>query len=326
MIWTAIETVIAIFLMIGAGIFISWRKWVTEEGAKILPHIIIKIALPCMIIFYTSTYITREQLLDSWLPLLLVFAVVPVTFYLGRLVAKLFRVPKGKRGVFDAMFSFSNSIFIGFPVALALFKEPGIPFAMFYYLANTTYFWTLGFYSICRDADAIKGVVTKVSAKEIIKKIITPPMVTIVVMFIVILSGITLPSLVVKTAQYLNGLTTPLSLIFMGCMIYSYGKTCVSFEKGIVPVLLGRYLVAPGLLFAASMGVTALFSTQFTTIDFTLMRNVFTVQGGLPVMAQTSIITSLYGADSEYATKSFFWTTLVSLVMIPAYMVLFHSI
>lgn len=326
MVWTAIETVVAIFLMIGAGIFISWRKWVPAEGSNILPHIIVKIAVPCMIIYYTSTYLTSRELLDSWLPLLLVFAVVPVTFLIGKLMARLFRIPRTKRGVFEAMFPFSNSIFIGFPVALALFKEPGIPFAMFYYLANTIYFWTLGFYAIRRDADAIKGVATKVSAKDILKKLITAPIVTIIVMFGITLLGIRLPSVVVKTAQYLNGLTTPLSLIFMGCMIYSYGKTCVSFEKGIAPVLIGRYLVAPGLLFAASIAVTALFSTRFTTIDFTLMRNVFTVQAGLPVMAQTSIITSLYGADTEYATKSFFWTTAVSLVMIPAYMVLFHSI
>jgi predicted permease len=52
------------------------------------------------------------------------------------------------------------------------------------------------------------------------------------------------------------------------------------------------------------------------------MRNVFTVQMGLPVMMQTTIVSELYGADVEYATKNVLLTTLVSLVTIPLYMIL----
>lgn len=325
MIWTALQTVIMIFAMIGVGIFISWRKWATAETAKFLPKIIINVALPCMIIYFFSEKLERRELLDSWLPLLIVFAAAPLSFLLGKLVAALFRIPKTRRGVFAVMFPFSNSMFIGLPVAQALFGERGIPFALFYYLANTTFFWTLGYYSIRRDADIIGNKQSAISFSGVVKKLITPPTVTLGVMFALVLSGLELPALIVNTAEHINGLTTPLSLIFMGILIHDMGTKCVTFERDLIPVMLGRFLLAPGLLFAVCAAVSPLFSGALA-IDFTLMRNVFTVQAGLPVMTQTSIIASHYGADAGFATKGFFWTTLVSLLTIPAYMLLFEMI
>lgn len=344
MVWTAAETVLSIFIMIGAGIFISWKKWVTPESMKIFPKIIINIAMPCMIIYFFSDpeYITRQKLLDSWRPLLIVFAIVPATFFLGKLVAVIFRIPKTRRGVFAALFPFSNSIFIGLPVATALFGTEGIPYAIYYYLANTVFFWTLGFYSIRRDADVINGTGGKIGFQELMKKLISPPTITLIIMFAVVFSGLDIPGLMkaatgfdpasffviiaVKTAGYLNNLVTPLSLIFMGCMIYSFRKDCVGFERDLVPVLLGRYIIAPGLLFAACVIEISLFGGQFGSIRPELMRNVFTVQAGLPAMTNISIVAENYGADSGFATKSFFWTTAVSLLTIPAYMILFSLI
>jgi predicted permease len=326
MVWTAAETVLSIFIMIAAGIFVSWKKWVTAETMKIFPKVIINIALPCMIIYFFSEKLERQQLLDAWLPLLIVFTTVPVSFFLGKLIAVIFRVPKTRRGIFAVMFPFSNSMFIGLPVAQALFGDSGIPFALFYYLANTTFFWTLGYYSIRKDADRINGTDCKVSFKEVIKKLITPPIITLIIMFAVVFSGLKLPGIIVTPAEYLNGLTIPLSLIFMGCLIYSFGIKTVRPEKGIIPVMLGRYIIAPGMLFAASAAAISLFGAQFQSIDMIMMRNVFTVQSGLPTMSQTSIVASHCGADAEFATKCFFWTTAVSLLTIPAYMLLFSII
>jgi predicted permease len=312
--------------MIAAGIFISWKRWVTAETMKIFPKIIINVALPCMVIYFFSEKLDRQQLFESWLPILMVFIIVPLTFVLGKLVAAVFRIPKTRRGVFAALFPFSNSIFIGLPVATALFGDAGIPFAIYYYLANTTFFWTLGFYYIRRDTDAISGNENKIGFVDVIKKLASPPIITLVVMFAVVFSGLKLPGLIVTTAEKISGIITPLSLIFMGCMIYSYGRKCIGFEKDLVPVMLGRFIIAPGLLFAASMLAVNLFGGQFGSIDPELMRNVFTLQAGLPAMTNIAIVAENYGADSGFATKSFFWTTAVSLLTIPAYMLLFSFI
>lgn len=325
MMWQAVEAVFVIFIMIGAGIFVSWKKWVSEDVAKAFPKLIIFLALPCTVITSFTTYVSSDQLRQSWLPLSIIFVVVPVTFLMGKLVAIICRIPKTRHGVFTVLFSFSNSVFIGFPVARALFVE-GMPFAVFYYLANTTFFWVLGYYVIRKDADLISGKHTKVSVKEIVKKLITPPMITILVMVVVVLSGLRLPNIILKPAEYIGGLTSPLSLMFMGCMIYNIGFRDMKYEKGIGAVLFGRFILIPIFCFAVCTLVILFVPDQSTTIDMALMRKVFTMQIGLPVMTQTVILSEMYGADVKYATKNVVWTTTISLISIPAYWLLLQYI
>jgi len=326
MVWQAIEAVLVIFILIGVGVLVSWRGWVSRETAKVFPKLIIYLSLPCTVITSFTTHFTREQLAESWLPVVLIFAVVPVSFVIGLLAAKIFRIQKQRRGVFTVLFAFSNSVFIGFPVAQALFGGEGMPFAVYYYLANTTYFWLLGYYVIRRDADALSGQHSKITATEVLKKLVSAPIITIFVMVVVVLAGIRLPDLILTPAKYIGGMTSPLSLLFMGCTIYHVGLKGMKYQKGIGAVMLGRFLVIPALCFGVCMLATRLMAGALAGIDLTMMRNVFTMQIALPVMTQTVIISELYGADVEYATKGVVWTTLASLVTIPAYMVLFQYI
>jgi predicted permease len=326
MIWNSIQAVVVIFLLIGTGILATWRKWITPQIADAFPKILINLAVPCTAIYYFYTNFSREQLLTAWIPLLVMAVAYPAAYGVGKLFAVIFRIPKTRRGLFTVLFSYSNSIFIGLPVAHALFGDPGIPYAMYYYLGNTTFFWILGYFGIRHDADVINGCQTRISAKEILKKLAIPPIIAIIVMFGVVLLQIPLPDFVVNTAGYLSDLTTPLSLIFMGSVIYEAGLRDLGFDKNIASVLFGRFLLIPGLVFLLSQLAIILFSPGGTTTELALMRNVFAIQAGLPVMTQTVILSRLYGADVKFATKSFIWTTLVSVITIPAYMLLFQYI
>jgi len=325
MIWQSVQAVVVIFLLLGAGLLAAWRKWITPEVAEAFPKLLINLAVPCMVVYHFSGF-DRSELLIAWRALAVLAAAYPASYFLGKAFAVLFRVPVTRRGLFSVLFSFSNSMFIGLPVALALFGDPGLPFAMYYYLANTTFFWVLGYYVIRRDADIISGRRTRISAGEILKKLAIPPIIAIIVMFGVVLAGISLPDFVVKTARYLSDLTTPLSLLFMGSMIWETGPGGLSFEKDIGIVFIGRFLLVPAVIFFASEAGMALFPAGGASADLTLMRNVFTVQAGLPVMTQTVILSRMYGADAEFATKSFIWTTLSSIITIPACMVMFQYI
>lgn len=326
MVWQAVEAVLVIFLMISAGIFVSWKKWVSRETANVFSKLVIYVTLPCTVINNFMTHFSKSELQGAWLPLVTIFAVMPITFIVGRLFAKLFRIPETKRGVFTVLFSFSNSVFIGFPVAEALFGEAGMPYAVYFYLANTTFFWLLGYYAIRKDADILSGNHSKVSVKEIAGKLATPPIITILIMFVVVLLGLRLPDMIISTARYIGGMTSPLSLMFMGCMIYSVGIKGMKYEKGVGPMMFGRFLLIPAICFSVITLVISLTAPQGPSAEMVMMRNVFTVQSGLPVMTQTVIVAELYGADVKYATKSVVWTTVASLLTIPAYMVLFQYI
>jgi hypothetical protein len=326
MIWDSIQAVIVIFVLIGAGVFVAWRKWVPPQVAGAFPKVLVNLAVPCMVIYHFYTSLSRERVFEAWLPLLVLAVAYPVSYFLGRFFAVLVRVPKTRRGVFTVLFSFSNSMFIGFPVAQALFGDPGMPYAMYFFLVNTTFFWVLGYHAIRRDADIIHGVTSQISVMEILKKLATPPIITILAMFAVVMLQIPLPFFVLSAAGYMGSLTTPLSLIFMGCVIYEAGPEGLKIERNIGPVLIGRFALIPAVCFIICQLAIMLFPFGGPATELVLMRNVLTVQAGLPVMTQTVILSQLYGADVPFATKSFIWTTLVSVVTIPAYMVLFQYI
>ena len=323
MIWQSAQPIIVIFLLIGMGVLVAGLKWVSRDVARVFSKVVINLAVPGTLVYNFSANFTRQQLLGAWLPLLVIFLVMPLTFFVGRLFAALLRIPQGRRGVFAVLFSLSNSMFIGFPVAQALFGDPGMPYAVFYYLANTTVFWTLGYLAIRSDADILTGSVSRVGFGDVMKKLITPPIITVVVMFIIVLTDIKLPDFMLETSKFLGGMTTPLSLVFTGCMLYYIGPKGLRFEKGMASVLIGRFVLIPALCFGVCMLAIA-FSPQQGGLY--LMRDVFTVQMGLPAMMQTTIVAELYGADVEFATKNVLSTTLFSLLTIPAYMILISII
>jgi predicted permease len=202
-------------------------------------------------------------------------------------------------------------------------------YAVYYYLANTTCFWTLGYLLIRRDADCISGEKSRIGAGEVLKKLVTPPLITILVMFGVILSGLHLPQFVLTVCEYGGGLTTPLSLIFTGCMIWEAGVKSLKYERGIGAAMAGRFVVNPAMclgLCALAISLLSSGASQAQLSELTLMRNVLTTQIGLPAMTLTVIVSQRYGADALYATRGLIWTTIASLITIPATVLLFELI
>lgn len=332
---SGIQAVIVIFVLIGIGMFVSWRKWVTPDVAKAFPRIIINIAMPCTVVsslygnFVAADETTQAQNIAPWIPLVIAFAALIVSFLLALLVARILRVPRERRGVFTVLFSFSNSVFIGFPVAQALFGDPGMTYAVYYYIANTTCFWTIGYIMIRRDADFLHGETSRIGVAEILRKLATPPLIAILITFGVILTGLRLPSFVLDICKYGGGLTTPLSLLFTGCMIYEAGLSGIKYEKGMGTVLLGRFALTPALCFGVCILAILLLKPgmpQANVQEITLMRNVLTVQTGLPVMTQSVIVAQHYGADARFATRGMVWTALASLLTIPLTVLLFQVI
>ncbi len=324
MLLNSLEAVFIIFVIIGVGLFVSWRKWVSRETAKALPKIIINISLPATIAYNIYQDFPKERLINAWLPLLIIFAVTVAVYYLAMLAAWLLRIPRHRRGVFIVSMAFSNSSFIGFPVAVALFGEEGMLYAVLYFLAGLVTFWLIGNYAIERDADAANGHAQLKSIGQSIKKLAQPPTVATVIIFIIILAGIKLPDFILSTAKYIGDLNTPLSLIFIGCMIYNMGFAGMKWEKDLAPVLLGRFVVVPLVCFVLSTLGVLLF-TPTLTAEHIFMREVFVVQIGLPALMQTVISAEVYGADTEFATKCIFYTTALSLITIPAFMLLLSA-
>ncbi|HAA64669.1 MAG TPA: malate transporter, partial [Thermoanaerobacter sp.] len=131
--------------------------------------------------------------------------------------AETFKIKKGRKGVFVVIFSLSNTIFVGLPMAQALFGDIATPYALLYYMANTTILWTLGVYSVIRD---VNGKERNVENWDTIKRIFNPPLLGFIIGVIFVLANISLPKFLFESFRMIGNLTTPLSIFYIGIVIH----------------------------------------------------------------------------------------------------------
>lgn len=341
----AVHIVLSIFLMIGIGMFLVAIGWLKDEHGELLSRLVVKVALPCMIISNMFANYTRDSLASSVVGIIIPAASLLVTMGLGRLCAKVLKLKKGQVGVFTCMFTFSNSVFIGLPVSQALFGEAVTPYTLLYYIANTFIFWTLGYALMRKDgglpeekadyrmipAYLAAGKKAKTdpafaparAAMTKLSKVIPLPLLFFLGSLILILLGVKLPKFIADATGYVSKLVTPMSLFYTGMILMRmFRAKRVRWQKGYFGVLAGRFVAAP-LLLLASVGIMGVISRATGLESLAapeLMRNALLIQASMPVMSQTPIVAAASGSDEEYAAGGIFLTTAMSLVFIPLYM------
>lgn len=308
-IFNAAGSVLSIVIMICIGYILTEKKWFDDRISKLFSDLVCNIALPCLMISDLVGNFDRQKLSNLSGGLIVPFASMAICYIIGILASKLISVERRRVGTFRSMFFVSNSIFIGLPINMALFGQISIPYVLLYYISNTTFFWTLGAYGISKDGDDNNS---KIFSKETLVRLLSPPLIGFIMGIILIFLNIQVPKFILDTCKYLGNLTTPLSMLFIGIIIYSVNLKRIRFSIDMMVILLGRFLISPILIY---------FIAKYLNIPV-LMEKVFVIQAAMPVMTNTSIVAKKYNADYEYAAVMTVVTTICSLIFIPIYMYL----
>lgn len=305
----AVQGVLTIVIMISIGYVLTGKGWFNEEISKSFAKLVTNVSLPALMLSDIMGNFTKDKLVSLSKGLIAPFLSIAICYVIAIAVSKIFKVEKSRQGTFQSMFFNSNTIFIGLPVNIALFGGKSVPYVLLYYIANTTFFWTLGVYCISKDAPGEHG---SILSKSTIKRIISPPLLGFITAVILLLLRIQLPSFIMSTCKYLGNLTTPLSMIFIGISIHSVKLKELKIDKDVIGVLLGRFLVCPLIMVMMVLLVPVP----------TLMKEVFIMQSAMPVMTNAPIIAKVYGADSRYAAVMVTLSTVLSMITIPIFMVI----
>ncbi len=307
----AVQIVLTLLLLMAAGYFLAARGILNEKASKFLSKLVLWIGVPASTVNNMFTSFRADMLQNAGMGILAPFASNLLAFLAAVAVGRLLRVKKGRRGIFYLMFAFSNTIFIGLPVCQALFGDASIPYALFYYMGNTTLVWTIGIYFVQKDNPAQAG--GKFSILGTLQKVLSPGIVSFAVSLALVLLGVRLPLFLTKACGYLAATCTPMALLFIGYILWKTGLRNLHFEKDTWGVLLGRILVGPALAYAACAALGA-------PAD---MSQVFIVQAAMPAMSNAPILAEAYGSDSAFGAETMAITTLLSLVTMPLLMLLF---
>lgn len=311
MLGKAVGIVAVVFLIVALGMVLRRRGFLRgADVPALLSNLAVNVGLPSMMVSQLFRYYTRESLLAGLPSLGIAYLSIFLIHCLSLGVIHVAHIPERRRGLFSALFTYGNTIFVGLPVNTALFGEEALPATLLYYIANTSLFWVLGTMGIQRDGGGIRG---KMLSLQTLRALLTPPLLSFIICGTLIFLGITLPSFLLDAAGYLAGIVTPLSLLFLGIMLADMLAGGLRWERGFGWIIASHFLFSPALILLLMRvfgGMPALYQSAFL------------VQAAMPVQTSCAIAAYTYHADAQYATGAVTLTTLLSVLTIPLFAML----
>lgn len=307
----SVGSVLTIILMFMSGYWMAHIGWLGERDSVTFSKIILNFSLPCYMFYNIATSFTRQSLESLSAGILVPFLSIGINYLMAVAVSRLIKVPRSRRGVFRSIFFTSNTIFIGLAVNEALFGGKAVPYVLLYYIANTTFFWTIGVYEISRDGAASAGIKQpRLVSRAGLKRLFPPALAGFLIGIVFVLLNIKVPAFLMDTTKYLGELTTPLAMLFIGIVLHSVKLRDIRLGRESIVLILARFMICP---------LTILVLEPFFHLP-QLMGNVFVIQAAMPAMTSTGAVAKEYGSDYEFATVTTAITTVLSMVAIPVYM------
>ena len=288
---TSLESIVPIIALIVLGYFLQVKGLFHNDFGNDLSKLIMNVAMPVSIFVSVLKYLTLEKLISLSGGLIYTFIAFALGYIVAFLSVKAFKVAPGRRGTVINTFVNANTIFIGLPLNIALFGDDALAYFLIYYITNTISTWTLGVFLMTSDS---KDGKKKQESHFDWKRLLPAPL---------------LGFIVSSTLGYIGGLTTPLSLVYIGIVLAKAGIKTIRFDKDSIVALIGRFIVAPVLMFL----VLKLMAPGMVNAEY----QTFMIQSATPALAVLPILANQGDGDVEFATNIVTLSTVLFVIVIP---------
>lgn len=293
------EQILVLFLILVVG-YISRRVNIIDDRmTKGLSNMLLKLALPALIIDSLQQSFSRALLKQSGQILIISLFVYAASCLLAFFFTKLVKAPSSQIGVLRFAILFSNVGFMGYPVVQAVFGREALFYAAVYNLPFNLLVFTLGILVINLGSDNGRKIHWRM--------FVNPALISVLIGFILFVFSIRLPGAVATTVKDVGALTTPLSMIMIGALLSNSDPRQVFGNWRVYAVSLVRLLIIP-------LGVWAVLRVF---VSQPIMVGVPTIIAAMPVAANTAILAEEYDANPQLASQVVFISTLLSIVTIP---------
>lgn len=299
-----LTNLIGLFIMMGVGYAAAKRKWVPEGGPEWISAFLLKIALPCTIF---STLATRESepgfLRDCLITLAIGAVFFPIAVLLfTKVLAPLFRIPAGKRGIWCFSGLFSNFGFMGYPVVLALLGADAVVFAVVLGIDINLTMYTAGSMMIAADTQ-------KAGSKLSLKKVLlTPINIATLLGLAAFLLDIPVPEALLMPMTHIGNVTTPLSMVMAGMVMARSPLSTLFGDKHAYTASALRLVFVPLLLILALRPLPIANPLIVPTIVIVM---------SMPTASAATLLAQSCGGDVEFAAKTTLITSILCIATIP---------
>jgi hypothetical protein len=300
-----VEVMLTLFAIVVVGYVAGKLGYLGGDFDRQLSRLVINITCPALILSSAMTGELPDR--RFILPLLLISAITyavltVVAFLLPRYLTKR----RDDDGAIGFALMFGNVGFMGYPVVASIFGHEAIFYAAVLNVVNTLAIFTVGTILITGKGE--------VGGKRFEKKVLysTPMLAAYLTMGIVALEIENIPGYVSQPLTMLGNITVPAALLIIGSSMSQLSPRAMLGNGPVYLTTLFRLILLPVALFY----ITAAFGFS----DYVV--NINTVVIAMPVATYGTILCLKYGRDTTLITEVTFISTLLSIVTIPALVML----
>ncbi|HBE86127.1 MAG TPA: AEC family transporter [Lachnoclostridium sp.] len=294
-----INKIMEMFLIMVIGA-VTFKTGIADNGtSKRMSSILLNVITPCMIIVSYQMEFDGDLLIGLILTLGLSVASIFLSILLSRLLIRSKENPDMAVEKFSMIYS--NCGFIGIPIINGLLGAKGVFFMTAYITAFNIMIWSHGIL-------LMKGKTGNLMTT--LKSFINSSTVAIVIGILFFVTGLHLPEVVGNPLSMIGAMNTPVAMLISGMNLAESGLlSCLKSPRTYV-ISAAKLLAIPLITLVLLMAVR---------VDSAIAVTIL-VASACPSGATGTMFALQYNKNSQYASKLLAVTTVLSLVTIPAVM------
>jgi len=274
-----------IIAAMGLGFFLYKIHVMNDETNAVMSKVITIGAAPCMI-FSSVMSLSSSDKSIVYMLLLAGIGLYAVMALIAIAAARFKAKEKKDRGVYQAIMTFGNSAFLGFPVGQALMGDIGVSYMAILNVHQNVFAYSLGVIMLTKG--------NKDAERFSFKKLLSPPNIAAVIGIVMLFIGVKVPDLVMQPISFIGQMCSPLSLMIIGAGIAANPLKELFVNWRFYAAAAVKLLIIPAVGFALAYLIWG--PTDITSA--------ITVHCSMPTAAIITLIAIMYKADNRTTTSA----------------------
>ena len=294
------QLITMVILMI-VGVILHKKNILSTANAKGLSIILTRVAVPCNMVVLLQREYSPEIFKGFLVTCVATYAMCCIGALMFFIVGKAMKMKPRDLGLFSGGGVYSNVIFMGQPLILAMYGAEGLIFCVAVMFTCNVFLFTVCSVLIAMGSDQKKNL--KTMAKEICTSLLSISAVIGVFCFV---NSISLPQPVYDVMQYSANTTVCLSMIYIGSLLAAANVREIFKDKVVYIFSFFTLIIMPIITKAICH-----------TFMSGMALSVLVVLMATPAAAALPSFADQYGADEKRASQYTFVSTIFSVVTLP---------
>ena len=291
-----LSLIVKIAVMIALGYTLRKIDIITESLQKGLTDILLKAILPLSILM-SANYAFNSALFHG----MLIVAAAAVGFYVIGLTgmtffSKTLSLQENERKIIVTMTVFANTGFVGFPIMLALFGQPGLLLAVIFNMFYNLFMYTYGI-----------NLLSGKGGYDIKSILLNPITIASIASIVIFVSPFRFPAILASPIEDIGAMSVPISMIIMGASLAKIPLLDILKDKYSYLVSGIRLVLFPLLMLL----VMRLLSVS------SLTATVCVLMAALPCGTMNVIFAEKYDCAPEFASRTVIQSLLLMIITLP---------